>query len=160
VSLDETMRIMAPHVVGGRPAKDHNQRWINGLQAIGLAPPTGWRENTRDGAPGDGVWAQYRDNYAQYRDWALDAVLHQYTPACSGTPIAYGCDIDIPIAVRRKLCLLPDCGDRIMFWAEPGNGCTLEDEATRAAYAKAPAMEKSRAAHFSRRQAIRASDAY
>jgi hypothetical protein len=133
VRLTEAMRIMAPHIIGDRSLKRGRQEWIKDLPLRGLDAPASY--------PDPALWAEkHAQNYARFRAWAVQQVTVGYFPVCDGKPIAYGGQIDNPIAVSRGLCIL-SCGDRDTFWAQPGNGCELTDERTLAAY---EAVEKAK----------------
>jgi hypothetical protein len=147
VRLREAMRAMAPHLVGDRVLKRDRQVWIRGLPSRGRALPRGY--------PDAALWKErHSRNWERFRAWAIQQVTVGYFPICEGTPVAYGSQIDWPLAVSRGLCIIDGCGDRITAWARPGNGCELTDERTAKAYAAVEKMRRRRAKYLANRQGV------
>jgi hypothetical protein len=147
VRLREAMRILAPHLVGDRKLKRDRQVWIRGLPSRGRALPPGY--------PDAGLWKErHSRNWERFRAWAIQQVTVGYFPICEGTPVAYGADVDWPIAISRGLCIIDGCGDRITAWARPGEGCELTDERTVQAYSSVEKMKRKRAKYLANRTGV------
>lgn len=109
----DSLRALAPHVSGKRPALFRRHAVYRGLPAKGLGQPAAWRTAF------DGDWGDYAGNWATFRAGVCDVVHIGFPAPCTET-VAWGNSLDDPIARSRGLVRAKCAGITInRFWGRP-----------------------------------------
>ena len=105
----KAIRRLSPHVVAGKKATRRRHAVYRTLPAIGFARPPLWRDEI------DGPWQAYGENWARARAAVDRACVTGFAAPCPVPVIAWGGEMDIPIAESRKLV-------RVVCAGQPING--------------------------------------
>jgi hypothetical protein len=99
-SHGESLRLLGPHVAGGKQASRRRHAVYRTLPANGLDRPPLWEDEI------DGPWEAYAENWGRVRKAVDKACSDGFVAPFAVHVVAWGNDADAVIAARRKLVLV------------------------------------------------------
>ena len=131
------MHYLSPHVGKIKSATRHRHEWTSTLPSFGRKKPSGWIDCDGKIKKCDGNWIIYRNYWVKFREsvikYWMSTNFAEIERNTGVKPRMWGNRQDVMRFLRkyRGLCVI-GVGERNFFLARDGQGCSLDNKATKA----------------------------